>query len=147
MVTPQTTRPHEELRQATEDSWRIIDHKSRRIAYIHMWSWATIEFQKALLDAIAKSNTAGVDGFILDIRDGWGGAHGNYLGVFWQDVPLHESIGRDGKKQPFDQQIRKPAVLLVNGGTRSGKETIAYGAKKHRLAQLVGERTAGAYVA
>jgi carboxyl-terminal processing protease len=45
----------------------------------------------------------------------------------------------------FDQQIRKPAVLLVNGGTRSGKETIAYGAKKHGLARLVGERTAGAY--
>jgi carboxyl-terminal processing protease len=34
--------------------------------------------------------------------------------------------------------------LLINGGTRSGKETIAYGAKKHRLARLVGERTAGA---
>lgn len=35
-------------------------------------------------------------------------------------------------------------MLLINGGTRSGKETIAYGAKKHRLARLVGERTAGA---
>ncbi len=99
-----------------------------------------------LLDAIGKSNADGVDGFILDIRDGWGGASGNYLGIFWRDVPLLESVARDGKKQPFDQQIRKPAVLLVNGGTRSGKETIAYGAKKHRMARLVGERTAGAYL-
>jgi carboxyl-terminal processing protease len=146
VVTPQSTRPQEELRQATADSWRIIEHKGRRIAYIHMWSWATIEFQKVLLDAIGKSNADGVDGFILDIRDGWGGASGNYLGIFWRDVPLLESVARDGKKQPFDQQIRKPAVLLVNGGTRSGKETIAYGAKKHRMARLVGERTAGAYL-
>jgi carboxyl-terminal processing protease len=146
VVTPQSTRPQEELRQATADSWRIIEHKGRRIAYIHMWSWATIEFQKVLLDAIGKSNADGVDGFILDIRDGWGGASGNYLGIFWRDVPLLDSGARDGKKQPFDQQIRKPAVLLVNGGTRSGKETIAYGAKKHRMARLVGERTAGAYL-
>jgi carboxyl-terminal processing protease len=144
-VTPQSTRPQEELRQATADSWRIIEHKGRRIAYIHVWSWATIEFQRVVLDAIAKSNAAAVDGFILDVRDGWGGAHVNYLGIFWRDVPLLESIARDGKTRPFDQQIRRPAVLLVNGGTRSGKETIAYGAKKHGLARLVGERTAGAY--
>ncbi len=147
VVTPQSTRPHEELRQATADSWHILAHKGRRIAYIHIWSWATIEFQKVLLDSIIKSNTEGVDGFILDIRDGWGGAHLNYLGVFWRDVPLLERISREGKKGPFDTQIRKPAVLLVNEGTRSGKETIAYGAKKHRLARLVGERTAGAVVA
>ena len=110
-----------------------------------MWSWAAIEFQEVLLESIAKSNAEGVNGFIVDIRDGWGGAHGNYLGIFWRDVPLLESVDREGARHAFDQQIRKPAVLLVNGGTRSGKETIAYGAKKHGLARLVGERTAGAY--
>jgi carboxyl-terminal processing protease len=144
-VPPETTRPQEELRRATANSWTIIEHRGRRIAYIHMWSWAAIEFQEILLDAIAKSNAKGVNGFILDVRDGWGGAHGNYLGIFWRDVPLLESVDREGSRHAFDQQIRKPAVLLVNGGTRSGKETIAYGAKKHGLARLVGERTAGAY--
>ncbi len=147
LVTPQSTRPHEELRKATADSWQILQHKGRRIACIHMWSWASIEFQKVLVDSIIKSNTEAVDGFILDIRDGWGGAHMNYLAIFWQDVPLLERIARDGTRQPFDTQIRRPAVLLINGGTRSGKETVAYFAKKHRLARLVGERTAGAVVA
>jgi carboxyl-terminal processing protease len=147
LVTPKTTRPHEELRQATADSWQILQHKGRRIAYIHMWSWATMEFQKVLVDSLIKSNVQAVDGFILDIRDGWGGAHMNYLAIFWRDVPLPERIERDGKRQPFDTQIRKPAVLLINGGTRSGKETVAYFAKKHHLARLVGERTAGAVVA
>ncbi len=146
LVTPQSTRPTEELRQATTDSWRIIEHKGRRIAYIHVWSWATIETHKVVLDAIGKSNLAAVDGFIVDVRDGWGGADANYLGIFIRDPPLLESVGRDGGTQPFDHQIRKPAVLLVNGGTRSGKETIAYGAKKLGLARLVGERTAGAYM-
>jgi carboxyl-terminal processing protease len=145
LVTPRSTRPQEELRRATAESFRVIEHRGLRIAYIHVWSWATLEFQKVVLDAIAKANAAAADRFILDLRDGWGGAHGNYLGIFWRDVPLLESVARDGKSQPFDQQIRRPAVLLVNGGTRSGKETIAYGAKKHRLARLVGERTAGAY--
>ncbi|HKD39548.1 MAG TPA: S41 family peptidase [Myxococcaceae bacterium] len=147
LVTPQSTRPHEELRQATADSSQILQHKGRRIAYIHMWSWATIEFQKVLVDSIIKSNVEAADGFILDIRDGWGGAHMNYLAIFWRDVPLLERIARDGTRQPFDTQMRKPAVLLINGGTRSGKETVAYFAKKHHLARLVGERTAGAVVA
>src|SRR5260370_35385905 len=104
-----------------------------------MWSWATIEFQKVLLDAIAKSNTEGVDGFVLDVRDGWGGASGTYLGIFWQDVPLLESVDREGKTRPFDQQIRKPAALLVNGGTPRGKKTTAYGAKQHPRARRAGE--------
>src|SRR5262249_56808451 len=46
LATPQSTRPHEELRQAAADSWQILKHKGRRIAYIHMWSWATVEFQQ-----------------------------------------------------------------------------------------------------
>jgi carboxyl-terminal processing protease len=145
LVTPQSTRPQEELRQATAESFRVLEHRGLRIAYIHVWSWATIEFQKVVLDAIAKANAAAADRFILDLRDGWGGAHANYLGIFWRDVPLLESVARNGKTQPFDEQIRRPTVLLVNGGTRSGKETIAYGAKKHHLARLVGQRTAGAY--
>jgi len=37
-----------------------------------------------------------------------------------------------------------PAVIVINGGSRSGKEIIAYAAKKHGIARLVGERTAGA---
>jgi C-terminal processing protease CtpA/Prc len=143
VATPISTGPHEELRQATADSWRILEHKGHRIAYLHVWSWATKEMHQVVLDAIAKSNVAAVDGFILDIRDGWGGAHVQYLAIFWNDIPLLERRLRDGGTEPFDLNIRKPAVLLINSGTRSGKETFAYGAKKHRLARLIGERTYG----
>jgi carboxyl-terminal processing protease len=47
----------------------------------------------------------------------------------------------------MNDKIRVPAVVLINSGSRSGKETIAYGVKKFHLAKLVGERTAGAFSA
>lgn len=143
-VTPRATKPHEEFRQASAESWRILERGGKRISYVHVWAWTSGEIQQGILETIARSNAQGVDGFILDLRDGWGGAATHYLSMFFRGAPVLESIGRDGKSQAFDYQIRKPAVMLINGGTRSGKETIAYGAKKHGLARLVGERTAGA---
>jgi carboxyl-terminal processing protease len=37
--------------------------------------------------------------------------------------------------------------MLVNGGTRSGKEVLAYGFKKNGFGKVIGERTAGALLA
>jgi carboxyl-terminal processing protease len=37
--------------------------------------------------------------------------------------------------------------MLINGGTRSGKEVLAYGFKEYRLGELVGVRTEGAVLA
>jgi carboxyl-terminal processing protease len=143
-VTPVAIKPMEELQKATEGSWRMIDRGGKHIAYVRVWAWSSREVQQSLLEAIGKSNQAKADAFILDLRDGWGGADPSYLGIFSRDVPLLESIGRDGKRESYNVQIGKPAVLLINGGSRSGKEPIAYGAQKHKLATLVGERTAGA---
>lgn len=142
-VTPRPTRPLEEFRQATEDSYRVIERRGRRIAYVRVWSWTGEAVQQAVLEAVNKANNDQADGFILDVRDGWGGADPSYLGMFFQSVPVLQSIGRDGKAASFDRQVRTPAALLVNGGSRSGKEGIAYGAKKHHLMRVVGERTAG----
>ena len=36
--------------------------------------------------------------------------------------------------------------MLVNGGSRSGKEVLAYGFRKHGIGPVVGSRTAGAVV-
>ncbi len=56
-------------------------------------------------------------------------------------------IDRKGDRANFDSVYRKPVLLLINGRTRSGKEIIAFGMKKHRLGTLVGEKTAGATMA
>jgi carboxyl-terminal processing protease len=58
-------------------------------------------------------------------------------------VPVLASTSRDGAVFASDPTIRVPATLLINRGSRSGKEVIAYAAKKHRLARLVGETTGG----
>ena len=55
-------------------------------------------------------------------------------------------IARDGTRREIDFQWRKPVALLVNGGSRSGKEVFAYGFRKHRIGSVVGSRTAGAVV-
>ena len=52
-------------------------------------------------------------------------------------TPIPEVFVQDG-------QIRVPAVVLINGGARSGKELIAYAIKKAKLATFVGDKTAGA---
>lgn len=143
-VTPTTVQPHEALKQATEASFKVIAHGDKLIAYLHVWSWTSIEIQQVVLQSITKANKGGIDGFILDLRDGWGGASPGYLTIFSRDVPVLASVDRDGVKETYDAQIRVPAVILINGGTRSGKEVIAYGAKKFGFARLVGEPTAGA---
>jgi carboxyl-terminal processing protease len=99
--------------------------------------------QRSVLAAIGRANQEKVEGFILDLRDGWGGADPAYLTMFSRNVPVLEAVLPDGGVESFDHQIRVPAVLLVNGGTRSGKEGFARGAKKYSLARLVGERTPG----
>lgn len=142
-VTPRATRPLEEFRQATEDSYQVVERHGRRIAYVRVWAWIGEAIQQAVLEAINKANTEKVDGFVLDLRDGWGGADPSYLAMFFQGVPVLAQVQRDGGTQRYDRQVRVPAAVLVNGGSRSGKESFAYGAKKHHLARLVGERTAG----
>ena len=58
---------------------------------------------------------------VLDLRDGWGGAWPQYLSIFMREVPVLEKVDRDGAVQGVDPQLRKPAAVLVNGGTRSGR--------------------------
>ena len=43
--------------------------------------------------------------------------------------------------------MSQPVVLLINGGTRSGKEVLAHGFKKYGFGQIVGTRSAGALLA
>ena len=37
--------------------------------------------------------------------------------------------------------------MLINGGTRSGKEILAYGFREYEVGELIGSRTAGAVLA
>ena len=56
-------------------------------------------------------------------------------------------INRSGASEFEDVKWRKPVAMLVNGGTRSGKEVLAYGFRKYRLGEVIGTRTEGAVLA
>lgn len=90
---------------------------------------------------------ASVDGLVWDLRDGWGGASPSYLSVFTAEVPTLTLIERDGDRRQVDGRWSKPVVMLVNQGSRSGKEILAQGFRKYRVGQIVGSNTAGAVVA
>ncbi|WP_394843887.1 S41 family peptidase [Pendulispora brunnea] len=146
-VVPRTSQPAKSLQEAMRASARIVEGNGARLAYVHVWSWTGDTMQQELESAIARLNKEKPSGYILDIRDGWGGAAPDYMDIFHKDVPVLVSRNREGQEFRVDAKIRVPAVVLINGGSRSGKETMAYGIKKHALAKLVGERTAGAMVA
>ena len=55
-------------------------------------------------------------------------------------------IGRDGETIRFAPTWRKPVVLLVDGGTRSGKEILAFAFQEYGIGPVVGSVTAGAVV-
>ena len=54
---------------------------------------------------------------------------------------------RDGKTGLVDVKWRKPVAALINGGTRSGKEVLAYGFREYRLGEVIGARSEGAVLA
>jgi carboxyl-terminal processing protease len=112
-----------------------------------VWSWAGAEMQDALEAAIDELNRKQPTGFVIDVRDGWGGASPDYLRIFDTRIPVIAFRDRDGHGDRVDRHIHVPAALLINDGTHSGKEVVAYGVKKHGLARLVGQRTGGAVLA
>jgi carboxyl-terminal processing protease len=81
------------------------------------------------------------------LRDGWGGAVPEYLDLFNARAPTMQVTDRNGESEFEDVKWRKPVAMLINGGTRSGKEVLAYGFKKYRLGEVIGTRTEGAVLA
>jgi carboxyl-terminal processing protease len=56
-------------------------------------------------------------------------------------------VERQGKLTVTNVKWRKPVAMLVNRGTRSGKEILAYGFKKYGMGEVIGTRTTGAVLA
>lgn len=142
-VTPRRVNPKEEWLAAQKAGTRVIEAGGRRIGYIPLYSGAGEEFQDAVAAAISGP-LSGADALVLDLRDGYGGCNPDFVNMFNSAVPVLRSTDRSGKTTVMDGQWRRPLVVLVNGGSRSGKEVVAFAVKSRRLGTLVGERTAGA---
>jgi carboxyl-terminal processing protease len=143
-LKPVTLFPNDAMLAGMEQSMRVIDHRGRKIAYVHIWSYAGKQYYERLVQELLQGSFDQADALVLDIRDGWGGASPEYLNIFNQRVPQLTSVGRDQQELSFKTQWRKPVALLINGGSRSGKEVLAYGFRKYGIGPVVGERTGGA---
>jgi carboxyl-terminal processing protease len=147
-VTPADLHPNAMFLRGLEASARVIGAGGNaRIGYVHVWSYASRRVQAALEDLIADGPLRDADSLVWDLRDGWGGAQPEYLDLFNPRAPTMQVKSRGGETDLVDVKWRKPVATLINGGTRSGKEVLAYGFKEYRLGELIGERTEGAVLA
>ncbi len=142
-VTPVRIRPNQAYEKAIDASVRIIEKEGRKIGYIRMWSYARRGYQDTFETQISSGKLKDADALIWDLRDGWGGAQPSYLDIFDPRAPQMAVTGRNGETEIVNARWRKPVVLLVNGGSRSGKEVLAYGFKKYGFGPVVGTRTKG----
>lgn len=142
-VVPERIEPGELFLRSIGESAREIRHGGRRIGYVRVRSYAAPEYHEAVM-TLARGRFADADALILDLRGGWGGAQAEYMSLVNPVAPTMRWKPREGEWREWPGSWRRPLVLLIDGGSRSGKEMLAYAYKKHGLARLVGERTAGA---
>ncbi|HEY4044604.1 MAG TPA: S41 family peptidase [Rhodopila sp.] len=147
-VTPVELQPHEMFLQGLKASARLIPGRNGvRIGYVHVWSYAGEAYQEALERLLGDGVLKDADALVLDLREGWGGAIPDYLDLFNGRGPTMQVRDRDGHTSLDNVKWRRPAAMLVNERSRSGKEVLAYGFEKYRLGEVIGSRTSGAVLA
>jgi carboxyl-terminal processing protease len=86
------------------------------------------------------------DGLVLDLRDGYGACDLSDLDPFYRPkaaYPDLNAVNAAGIETKNRMIFDKPLVALINRGSRSGKELLAFGLKRSKRALLVGENSAG----
>jgi carboxyl-terminal processing protease len=147
-VTPAAIHPNAMFLRGLQASGRVVTTANGvRVGYVHVWSYAGGVYQRALEDQIVDGPLRDADALVWDLRDGWGGAKPQYLDLFNPNAPTTQMTDRSGHITIEDVKWRKPVAMLVNRGTRSGKEVLAYGFKQYHLGEIIGTQTAGAVLA
>ncbi|QQR56736.1 MAG: hypothetical protein IPG59_17300 [Candidatus Melainabacteria bacterium] len=144
-LTPILANYYDEYNQALEKSATILNEGGKKIGYVHVWGGGAPTHD--LFDIVLSHKLHSADGLILDMRDGYGGNSLDDLDRFFrksENYPDFVAITRRGKKQVIRYVFDKPVVALINKGSRSGKEILAYTLKKTKRAKLVGDTTGGA---
>jgi carboxyl-terminal processing protease len=145
-VMPRITDPKEEWLEAQKAGSRVVERKGRRVAYAPLWSCAGNQYQEALAESL-QGDLKDAEALVIDFRSGWGGCPPTFVALFDPAVPDLTRIDRDGGRTVWSAGWRKPVAVLVDQGTRSGKEMVSRALQKHRRAVIVGERSAGAVLA
>lgn len=144
-VPVKSIRPTETFVDAIDASARVIERDGHKIGVVHLWSYTSDAVTEVLNRAIA-TRFADVDGLILDIRSRWGGAPADAAELYLGGTADMTMTERDGKVRYINERFHKPVVGIIDGGTRSGAEILAYNLKKNGV-PLIGQPSAGAVLA
>ncbi len=128
--------------QAISDSVKQLDQGGHKIGYIRLWAYTREEVTSILYDELGQGRLKDVDGLVLDLRSKWGGAPGDAAETFVGGAADMVGVNRDGSRNIVTFRWHKPVVAIIDGGTRSGMEVLAYSLKKNGV-PLVGAPTAG----
>jgi C-terminal processing protease CtpA/Prc len=135
--------PSTMLVDAIKSSVRVLETPRGRYGYMRLWTYASDEVRGLVSTLLSTPPLRGSDGLVLDLRSRWGGAPPDAAEVFVGGTPNLELVGRDGKAFSANVRWRAPVVAIIDQGTRSGMEIMAY-ALKGAGRTLVGTGTAGA---
>ncbi len=147
-LKPEMSDLYGEYVKAMHNSVRIEQVNGKKIGYVHVWCGGGKSHNA--LEEIMEEKLSDTDGLILDIRDGYGGNSLTDLDRFYRNkvsFPDFVTVDRNGKKSVGREYYEKPMVAIINGGSRSGKELVAFSLKRSGRAKLVGTTTAGAVLA
>ncbi|NMF64574.1 S41 family peptidase [Brasilonema octagenarum] len=147
-VTPKIYDAATMFLEAQQASTQVIQRNGKKIGYVHIWSNAADPDQEKLRGDLIYGRLRNAEALVLDLRDGWGGGDIGYLNIFTaKEGPSITSIPRNGKRYTSISQWKKPVVMVINEGSRSSKEILAYGFKQHKIGPVIGSKTTGAVVA
>jgi carboxyl-terminal processing protease len=146
-VTPKLYDTTKMFLDAQKASTNVISRQNKKIGYVHIWSNAADPIQENLINDLIFGRLKDADGLILDLRDGWGGGTATYLNVFTGEGPSITNIPRERSPVVYHSHWKKPVVMLVNEGSRSSKEIIAYAFERYKIGTVIGSKTLGAVVA
>ena len=144
-LTPKLENDYPQYVKAIEKSVQIFPSSVGRLGYIHYWSGGRLAHE-VFEPAVLSEKMVHTEGLIIDLRDGYGANSYEDLDMLYRPplgYPKLLTIERSGKKNLEQDYYDKPVVVLINRGSRSGKELLAAGLKSSGRAKLVGENTAG----
>lgn len=155
VVKPIRMGYHQALLEATRRSARRFDCGGSRIGYLRLWSGTGDAFLETLRAHVASARDGRYAGYVLDLRDGYGGAWWPYLDPFFPDregyftASVYSGDGAPELMTPEPASnaasYTGPVAVLVNHGTRSGKESLAWQFRHSGRGRLFGSTTAGAF--
>ncbi len=144
-VVPRRENDYPQYVNAIEKSVQIFPSPVGRLGYIRYWCGGR-PAHEVFEPNVLSDKMVNTEGLIIDLRDGFGANSLDDFDMLYRPAkafPKMLTIARNGKRNVEQDYYDKPVVVIINRGSRSGKELLAAGIKGSGRGKLVGETTAG----